>query len=414
MTFLKDQSISRLLEDQSVKDFISTITTMNKSTADQYLSRLNLFKIFLNVEFNGLAINDLVNKIKDGSNDPYSVLSKYCGYLTRGNRISTITIKQRVVTVKNFFEYHDIDINPRKFKLKVRLPKAVNKNKEAISKKDVIDILNNCSDIRLRTYIMLLAATGMRAAEALNILIKDIDFNNKPSTIYIRGENTKTKTDRTLFLTDEVSNQIDAWLKYKRRTRRICYQEKDEWGSKKTRTEYRTPSINGTDMVFAVYKSKQSPDPRSLYSELSTAFSETLDRMGKGDREDNNERRRQITLHSFRRFVKSTISDLGYSDYSEWFIGHSGSTYYRKKESEKIEIFRKIEPYLTFLNVYELERQGADIQSKIEELEFLNQSLRERDKTKDESLSLLGDQIINLTERLKDLERKQQEQQFQY
>ena len=79
--------------------------------------------------------------------------------------------------------------------------------------------------------------------------------------------------------------------------------------------------------------------------------------MGKGEREDDNERRRQITLHSFRRFVKSTISDLGYSNYSEWFIGHSGSTYYRKKDSEKVEIFLKIEPYLTFLNVYELERQ---------------------------------------------------------
>jgi hypothetical protein len=119
-------------------------------------------------------------------------------------------------------------------------------------------------------------------------------------------------------------------------------------------------------------------------------------------------------LHSFRRFVKSTISDLGYSDYSEWFIGHSVSTYYRKKESEKVDIFRKIEPYLTFLNIYELERQGADIQSKIEELEILNQSLRERDKTKDDSISMLADQILTLTERLKDLERKQQSQQFHY
>jgi hypothetical protein len=54
-----------------------------------------------------------------------------------------------------------------------------------------------------------------------------------------------------------------------------------------------------------------------------------------------------------------------------------------------------------------LERQGADIQAKIEELELLNQSLRERDKTKDDSISILADQIMTLTERLKDLERKQ-------
>ena len=31
--------------------------------------------------------------------------------------------------------------------------------------------------------------------------------------------------------------------------------------------------------------------------------------------------------------VKTTISGLGYSDFSEWFIGHSGSTYWSKKES---------------------------------------------------------------------------------
>ena len=77
-------------------------------------------------------------------------------------------------------------------------------------------------------------------------------------------------------------------------------------------------------------------------------FAKTLDRVGKGERENNNERRRQVTFHSFRRFVKTTISDLGYADYSEYLIGHSGSTYWRKKESEKAEIFKKIEPYLIF------------------------------------------------------------------
>ena len=75
-----------------------------------------------------------------------------------------------------------------------------------------------------------------------------------------------------------------------------------------------------------------------MHAELSTSFGKTLDRIGKGEKEDNNEKRRQITLHSFSRFVKSTISDLGYTDYSEWFIIYSGSTYYRKKNSEKIDL----------------------------------------------------------------------------
>jgi integrase len=383
---------------------------MNKSTAWQYLNRLSVFSVFLNKEFDGLTIDSLVNKIKEKIADPYSILGAYSAYLRNCN-LSTITIKQRVVTVKNFLEYCDIEISPRRFKIKVRLPKAVRRNKEAISKEDVIDILNQCSDLRLKTYVMLLASTGMRAVEALHIKVKDIDFESNPARLFVRGENTKTKTDRTVFLTEETANQLDSWLKYKHRVRRVCYQNKYKENrneNKKTMTEYRTPSIKNTDLVFAVYQNKQTPETSSLYAELAASFAKTLDRMGKGEREDNNEKRRQITFHSFRRFVKTTISDLGYADYSEYFIGHSGSTYWRKKESEKAEIFRKIEPYLSFLNIHQLERQGADILSKVNELEEVNQSLRERDRSKDDAIAMLSDQLITITDRLRELERKQQ------
>jgi hypothetical protein len=44
-----------------------------------------------------------------------------------------------------------------------------------------------------------------------------------------------------------------------------------------------------------------------------------------------------------------------------------------KERFRKADIFRKIDSYLTFLSITELERQGADIQTKVEELEQLNQ-----------------------------------------
>lgn len=62
---------------------------------------------------------------------------RYAAYLKTSNNISNLTLKQRVVTVKNFLEYHDVNISPRKFKLKVKLPKIVKRNKEALSKEDV-------------------------------------------------------------------------------------------------------------------------------------------------------------------------------------------------------------------------------------------------------------------------------------
>jgi integrase len=110
-----------------------------------------------------------LSKIKHGELAPYDVLCKYSGYLQSSYNITTLTLKQRVVTVKNFLEYHDVDISSRKFKVKVKLPRIIRRSKEALSKEDIIDILNACSDTRLKTYVMLLAATGMRATEALSI-----------------------------------------------------------------------------------------------------------------------------------------------------------------------------------------------------------------------------------------------------
>jgi len=56
----------------------------------------------------------------------------------------------------------------------------------------------------------------------------------------------------------------------------------------------------------------------------------------------------------------------------------------------------KIQLYLTFLYVPQLERQGADLQTKIKELQQINQSLRENDKVKEDALADLSDQLLDL------------------
>ena len=378
---------------------------MNKRTANEYYLRLNNFQGFAIRNYN-TALDNIITKINEGSEDPYEILSAYVSYLQTNYNVDASTIKGRVITAKNFLEYYDVDISPRKFKLKVKMPKAIIKSKEALSKEDISDILNACSEIRLKTYIILLAETGLRAIEALSIRIKDLNLESRPSKISVRGEYTKTRTDRYVFLTEEVVNQLKQWLEYKYRTRRVSHKDIN---SGKIISHYRTPERNDNDLVFAMYQDRERANPKILYFDLAKSFGKTLDRIGKGLRdESSNNRRRQITLHSFRRFVKTTISDLGYSDFSEWFIGHSGSTYWTKKDSEKAEIFRKVEPYLTFLNIPELERQGADIQTKVEELEELNQALRNRDKMKDDAIAQLSDQVMALTARMQVFERKQQ------
>ncbi|MGI9009744.1 MAG: tyrosine-type recombinase/integrase [Nitrososphaeraceae archaeon] len=401
---------------------------MNKQTAREYHFRLANFEKFVSIQYNNnITIDKLIENINNqqipnGEYDPYEILSNYCIYL-QDNGLNTTTLKQRVVTAKNFLEFNDVDISPRKFDLKVKLPKNIKRNKEAIDKNDIINIINSSSEIRLKTYLMFLASTGMRAVEALSIKIKDLGLDSIPPKVLVNGEYTKTKVERYVFLTREMNEQFKKWLEFKYRTRRVCNRDKN---TGEFIDEYRTPKKDINEFVFSVrqphnYNDKKDADdgdssyrPRHFYNNLVTAFDKTLDRNNMGFREEGNKknnffnnndsrrrggRRRKITLHSFRRFVKSTISDLGYSDYSEWFIGHAGSTYWQKKDSEKAEIFKKIEPYLTFLNISQLNRQGADLETKIEELQDINHLLRNKQNEKEEQIKNLEESVKFLSDR---------------
>jgi Phage integrase family len=148
---------------------------------------------------------------------------------------------------------------------------------------------------------MLLAATGMRPTEALSIRIKDIDATSNPVKISLRGEYTKTKIDRTILLTNEIAQQLNSWMNYKYRTRRVSYYDK----AGKSITELRTPTKNEYDLLFAA---NQCQIPQNIYVEMCTGFGRTLDRIGQGLKEEFTPnphssnihyRRRCITLHSF-------------------------------------------------------------------------------------------------------------------
>ena len=63
---------------------------------------------------------------------------------------------------------------------------------------------------------------------------------------------------------------------------------------------------------------------------------------------------------------------------------------------------------MTFLNIPQLERQGADMHTRVDELDMVNQSLRNRDKLKDNAIAQLSDQLMALSTRLQEIERRQQ------
>ena len=70
-------------------------------------------------------------------------------------------------------------------------------------------------------------------------------------------------------------------------------------------------------------------------------------------------------------------------------------------------MFKKIEPYLTFLNITQLNRQGADLQTKIEELHDINQLLRNKQNEREEQIRGMQDQIHTIMNTLVDIKNKE-------
>jgi hypothetical protein len=187
-------------------------------------------------------------------------------------------------------------------------------------------------------------------------------------------------------------------LDYKYRTRHVHYYDKNG----KSINEMRTPKPDKEHLIFSS-NSYQNPTIDGLYNECIMQFEELLERLGGefAEREDNSDKNshRKITLHSLRRHVYSVVSDSGYNQFADkYMLGHSYavSTYYRKSEKERIEIFNKIEPYITYLDQSELERKHADVLSRLETVEVENRKLKTEVSKYDE----LQRQIQELTKRI--------------
>jgi hypothetical protein len=79
-------------------------------------------------------------------------------------------------------------------------------------------------------------------------------------------------------------------------------------------------------------------------------------------------------------------------DFSEWLLGHSGSTYWNVEEDDTKELYLKCMKYLTFLDYATVETVGADFESKLEEQEKRHQEqLKQMEEKYDEKYNQIID-----------------------
>jgi integrase len=349
----------------------------NKRTGVEYLSRLLTFEEFITKNYS-FSVDELtINKLFNFRENIYDLLSSYVTWLSsrvdkNGHKLSASSIKNIIMVVRIFLESYDIEIKQRKFRLNVILPRVTRQYKKALSKEDIVKMLESCSKFKLKVYILFLAATGSRASEAAAVRIKDIDFKN--SRVEFRGDYTKTKVGRYMFLTNELKEYLQQWIDIKYRERRLYL--KDRHCNRKVK-----PNKREDDLVFSSFftydgDSYNNSNSRkedvseldnvaNIYTTLVIDFNKLMNHLKFGY--ENSTRRRHVyTFHSMRRWVKSTVSDITSSDFSEWVIGHEGSSYYVKSDMERYALFKKCEPFLTYLDQSGLEQKQTDLQTRLE------------------------------------------------
>ncbi|MGB6590889.1 MAG: tyrosine-type recombinase/integrase, partial [Candidatus Nitrosopolaris sp.] len=339
-----------------VVTFLSSIERNSLKSRNAYQNGLINFQRFLSQKYHNYNLETILKPLLKDKINRYELLDSFISYLQISN-LTPSSIKLYMASVRSYLAYNDVDIIPSKFKRKVKMPKSYREDEEALDTSDIRKILLACNNMRLKTYLLILASGGMRAVEGLAIRIKDIDFSVNPTKIRIR--NTKTRVSRDIYISNEATNYLKQWLDWKyNNTERPRRQDEN-------------------DLVFTIYSTK---NPNTLYVKVLTEFQKLLAIAALDERkEGGKQKRRKITLHSFRRFTKSVISDQVNQDFSEWAIGHNKSPYYTKKEPERREIYAtKCMKYLTFLDYTTLEARGKSIEANLREKDNEMQAMKTR------------------------------------
>jgi integrase len=362
-----------------IQKFLNMKRGKGTDTTGTYKSRLRSFANFVYKQFPKTEFDAVIDRIKAGKLDPYEVLTDYSNFLQYDidpeYRVKGNTVNERVSTTMRFLRFCKCPVNREDFKDNVSIPGKTQSEKEAIDHKEVAEFIAHAQSLRLQTAINFMAATGPRPIEAAAVRLRELELE-KPIPevlagivkeaeiphITFRAEYAKTKVSRRRPLTGESAKRLKIWLAAKYAPHRTTVLEA---GKPITKMVYPKPQLD--DLIFAVCRPDGSnPDPQYLYDTISREFRDLLKTLGKDKREAGG-KRHEITLHSFRRFVKSEVSDNVSSDYSEYLIGHKASTYYRRKEKEKIEAFRRAEPYITFLDPGAQQGYGKDVDAKLSE-----------------------------------------------
>jgi integrase len=401
-------AIARLRESglKLAPAFLESKAKKARGTANAYKTGIYYLDRFARAKY-GLNADSIISPILNKEIDVYDFVNEFSTYLVQdtknGNSLSPRTIDTYVTGVRSYFAYKDVEISIAKWKNRVTLPAIYNEEEQAIDAQDIRNLLQHCNNRRLKAYLLVLASSGARAMEVLTLRESDIDLSGidnqeNPGTIKIRKEYSKNKSERTIFISNEAARYLRSWIDY-------VYSDKN---NKSKSARQRNPD----DLIFSsrAWNWTEHKYPTGLYDSLLEDFQKLLKETGLSERkEDGVFKRRKISFHSFRRFVKTTIANqTRNSDYSEWFLGHTKSPYWVNKPGERKKIYKEdCMKFLTFMSYDTVEEIARNTNEELKilrkENERLRQEITESHSESKQNADVIGDLMQQFSEMKKEI-----------
>jgi len=291
------------------------------------------------------------------------------------------TAKSYIIGIKEFLAYNGVEFTQRQLKaIRLKQPKGNARTIENDLDSAVIHKIISHMDIKGKALILTLASSGMRIGEALSINLDDMNLEQIPPVVTVRGEYCKTGDQRLTFVSIETKDALNEWLKVR--------------GNylKASANKNRGLINNGNARVKNLDDSRVFPftDNTAFQMWNNALTSAGLLSIDKGTN------RTQLRIHQLRKFFRSQLALGCPVDIVEALMGHEGyltEAYRRYTKAQMAEYYLKNEHYITIAQNQSVEAIKKEITNEMNEaikgLVVENQGLQSKNKELEDKLTRL-------------------------
>jgi integrase len=288
------------------------------------------------------------------------------------NGLAPLTVKLKLSNIKTFFIENEVELPLkfwRKINRKVKGSRALTLDRIPTSTEFKKLLLH--MPIQGKALYLCLESSGMRIGEMLASNIEDLNLDENPVRISIRGEVTKSGNSRYAFFSREAKEALTEWFK--------------------VREEYLEAAIGKSHLY-----TKVSDDPRIFPFNSSTAYClwrKALHKARLNDRDKSTDREK-LHPHVLRKFFRTRLGAAGIPiDVVEALMGHEGylTEAYRKYTIQDLAKFylKGESALLVFTEAQEVTKLRKEVEERNHNLQKNFIDLSTKNLTLENELALM-------------------------